>query len=831
MGNHLWLIFVCILPLSLQAQLYGTITDQNGDALPFASVYLQGTSIGTTSNGEGTYELDLSPGSHTIVFQYVGYRQTILQVDLSNQAKELNVVLEEEAVELSTIEIRADEEDPAYAIIRKAIAKRKYYLELVEAYSCDVYIKGSLKVLDAPEAILGQEIGDMGGLLDSTGRGIIYLSESESRLHFQQPRKVKEVMVSSKVSGNDNGFSFNSASDMDFDFYRNYIDYGRQIISPIANGAFSYYDYRLIGTLFDEEGRLINKIELLPKRPEDPVYRGIIYIVEDLWLIQSVDVYLTGGAINQPALEQFQIQQIHLPVKDPDVWQLFSQTITLDGDVFGFKFGGDFTGIYSDYDLKPVFEKGFFDNEVFTVSEEANEKGAQYFDTIRPLPLTQEESLDYIKKDSLQILRESKPFLDSLDKENNKFTISNLMLGYTYSQTYEQNYFSITSPLNTLTYNTVQGATANFDLSFRKVFDRENTRWLEVRNRLAYGHSGRRYWNEGTVTFNFNRTRFTRLILTGGSMPRQFNQEDPISPSLNSFYTVNFRRNYMKLLNALHAGIQFQHEVWNGGLLRVQSEFARRNSMTNTGDYSFFFRDSRAFTSNNPQNPASSEPSFPEHQIVTVGASLRLRINQKFISYPKRKFILGSALPDLILHYRKGIAIGASGSLENQLNYDFLALQLKEDEWKLGLWGYLQLNAEAGMFLNDPDLLFVDYRHFNGNQTVFGNPFNYQDHFFLLPYYDFSTKSPYLQAHLQHHFEGFILDKIPGVRNLGLTTVLGGKYLYTEEGGNYWEVSFGIDRIGINLFRFLRLDLAASFQNGSFQRFGPVIGFKLPPIN
>ena len=58
----------------------------------------------------------------------------------------------------------------------------------------------------------------------------------------------------------------------------------------------------------------------------------------------------------------------------------------------------------------------------------------------------------------------------------------------------------------------------------------------------------------------------------------------------------------------------------------------------------------------------------------------------------------------------------------------------------------------------------------------------------MLPYYEFSTTQPFVQVHYQHHFEGFLLDKIPLVRKAGLKSVLGASFLYTEEGKDYFEV-------------------------------------------
>ena len=40
-------------------------------------------------------------------------------------------------------------------------------------------------------------------------------------------------------------------------------------------------------------------------------------------------------------------------------------------------------------------------------------------------------------------------------------------------------------------------------------------------------------------------------------------------------------------------------------------------------------------------------------------------------------------------------------------------------------WGFLvelNLNLEGGLFLNDKKLQFIDYQHFNGNQTFIYSP-------------------------------------------------------------------------------------------------------------
>ncbi|PCH78337.1 MAG: TonB-dependent receptor [Flavobacteriaceae bacterium] len=60
--------------------LRGTIYDKefNNESLPFANVYIKGTTIGTTTEMDGTYRFKIAPGSYTVVFSFLGY-ETISQ--------------------------------------------------------------------------------------------------------------------------------------------------------------------------------------------------------------------------------------------------------------------------------------------------------------------------------------------------------------------------------------------------------------------------------------------------------------------------------------------------------------------------------------------------------------------------------------------------------------------------------------------------------------------------------------------------------------------------------------------------------------------------------
>src|SRR5690554_960031 len=286
MKNLLLFTFVCV-PTFLFSQISGKVTDENGEALPFVNVYIENSYSGTTTNDDGFYRLDYkSDEEKVVVFQFLGYKTHKETVNLKVTAS-LNISMTPESFSLDEVVISSTE-NPANRIMRKAIDNRKQNAEKVSAFTADFYSRGLWKMKDVPEKILGQEVGDLDGALDSTRSGFVYLSETVSKIAYQKPNNFKEHIIASKVSGNDNGFSFNSAQEANFSFYESTIEINVPLVSPLAGNAFSYYNFTLEG-VFYEESQMINKIKVTPKRPNDRIFTGIIYIVEDSWQIYGLE--------------------------------------------------------------------------------------------------------------------------------------------------------------------------------------------------------------------------------------------------------------------------------------------------------------------------------------------------------------------------------------------------------------------------------------------------------------------------------------------------------------------------------------------------------------
>jgi len=497
----------------------GHITNEDGEPLPFASIYIQGTTIGTASNPEGYFELELTNGAHQLVFQYIGYKQHQEQILLGDTGIYLGIVLEKEEISLNEVVISADAEDPAYRIIRNAINMRKYYLGQVEDYKCGAYTKGIFRITEAPDKMFGDSLNTKNDSI----LGIIYLSESESLISFEQPDKFREEMISVKVSGDDKDFGFNFISFFMSNFYNNKIlipvDMDeRDFISPIANNALFYYRYRLEGTYYEED-YLVNKIEVIPRRKIDPSFSGYIYIIEDSWRIHSMDL-MVGKDANMTFIDSVKIAKTMVPVNDT-TWMQLTQRLQFyfSASFFGKRFAGNgiFHSQFTDYVFNNEFERKYFGNEIIRANKDANEKDSLYWEENRPIPLTDEERRNYFKEDSLQKLRGSKDYLDSLDRKRNKFKWNDLIGGYRYYRRHDSTSYSIGSPITTLNFNTVQGMNFYLSTGFSKVFSSGNSCGSARMYRTAFRITA------GDIAFG-------HIIITTGINRPEFSSPEELSP-------------------------------------------------------------------------------------------------------------------------------------------------------------------------------------------------------------------------------------------------------------------------------------------------------------
>ena len=119
------LIFYSTILLSQSGKITGLVTDGEYDEpMAFANVIVKGSTIGTTSDFDGKYSLDLEPGKYTLTFSFIGY-QTIEVSEVlikSDEVEQIDVTLSTNTLDeiVITTTVRKNTESAVLDIQKKS---------------------------------------------------------------------------------------------------------------------------------------------------------------------------------------------------------------------------------------------------------------------------------------------------------------------------------------------------------------------------------------------------------------------------------------------------------------------------------------------------------------------------------------------------------------------------------------------------------------------------------------------------------------------------------------------------------------------------------------
>jgi hypothetical protein len=819
----LFITFLIAIAQSSTAQkIYGTVFNDKGDLLPYASITVKGTTKGVSANDKAKYAINIAEGSYIIICNYLGFTTVEKKVTVKGET-EVSFILSDQQLSMDNVIINSNGEDPAYAIIRSAIKKRSYYLKQVDAFTCNVYSKDLVKLKSLPKKVFGKKIEssdkkEMG--VDSAGQGILYLSESISKVSIAKPDKFKMDVISSRVSGSDGfGFSFPTFISL----YNNNVKIftekfnPRGFVSPIADGALNFYKYKFLGTIF-EDGRTLSSIKVIPRRKYEPLFSGIINIVDDEFSIQSFDLMLTKTS-QLELVDTLQITQLHVPV-DGTIRRVKNQLIHFDANIFGVKMGGNFLTVYSDYDVKPNFGKKYFDKVIIKYQPDVNKKSVEYWDSARAVPLEIEEALDYKKKDSTFKSNKdsllSKRYLDSLNKTQRKIKPLDIITRgiRRFHESKTHNYFWSIEPLLSLLspnveYNPAEGVVVNLKGRYSK-FKRNSRTGFSIVPVIRYGIGNTHLNPSATIIFNTREqdsvtTKLKRysVAFSGGKRVSSFNKDGGITALDNSISTLFYGNNYLKTYENYFASVGYNRRYESGVSLQITALYEDRIPLDNTSDFVFKKERSVKITPNFPIEKLTQQ--FDAHQALVVGFSLSFKPGQRFIQLPTSKVPIGSKYPTFTVNYSKGI----NTILGSDVDFDKWKFTVQDNK-NLKLAGEVKYKFGVGGFLNRKQVFIQDFQHFNGNQIVAASA--YVNSFQLAPYYaNSTTEAFYSFGHIEHHLNGLLTNKIPLFRKLNWNMVVGSNAFYVNKNNNYVEAFGGIE----NIFKIFRVDGVVGYQGNN----------------
>ncbi len=88
-----FLVFFSFVAFAQKAVVRGSVKDANGQALPGASVQIEGTDKGTVADNYGNFSLNTNPGKQTLVISFVGYTTFRKEINVTEKGVTEDIVL------------------------------------------------------------------------------------------------------------------------------------------------------------------------------------------------------------------------------------------------------------------------------------------------------------------------------------------------------------------------------------------------------------------------------------------------------------------------------------------------------------------------------------------------------------------------------------------------------------------------------------------------------------------------------------------------------------------------------------------------------------------
>jgi hypothetical protein len=837
----------------------GRILDEKNEPVPYATIFVSETKEGTISNAEGNYSLTLSQGNYHLTIRSLGYFQMDIEINLDSDTLLHDIFLLRQEYSIKEIKVFPGKEDPAYFIMRKAMANASYFREKIKHYEAELYIKSNFRFTNIPK--LYQNKIEINGkkLKDTFKENETYIIESLNKITYDYPQNYKQEVISKKSSLT----GFDEPPVMGLMTSSFYEDRPNQVISPLSPLALKHYNFRYEGFItvgnFD-----VFKIKVEPKRKSDELVSGFIYIVDRLWCIYNVDF--------KARIEFFEynIKQQYENLGNNN-WMPVSHIINGNLSILGLK--GEFyygaTLKYSDVQenqkiqnpafiepeaeevAKPVNKKEdelrkkvtqitekeeLTDNDVKTaarlnrkilkeqfkdstiVQENFNNYSIEdtkdslltesfSWDTIRAIPLTLAEISSYQKMDSLLVLKNMEP--DSLPKTEKPKKIFSKIIGghidFCKDSLIRLGYSGLISPENA-GFNTVDGY--RYKQTLRFSFQPDSGKTISFNPEIGYAFNRK-------AVFGSLESRFVNILLKKnqtdvgfGKVSRDFKYETGgIDPSLNSISSWFFAQNYMKLYETSYFTINTAQVIFKNLYLKGKIEYNHFSPLENSVSYRL--SDKKEYSPNLPKGHFVNAPELAKQKSLVYAVGVNYTKRQQKPWFQTSDFLLVSDFYRILLSYKQGVKSLLSSES------DFSLVEFKfEQQANISPTAAIDWQINAGYFLNSDKMFFSQYKHFKTSEIIV--PFQpFTNTFQMLNDYEFSTNKKYFNAGAEFKTEYFILRYLSAINRNTWSESLHLNYLSTPALNNYIEAGYSIN----NLFFLGNAGIFTGFRKNKFEGF------------
>ena len=802
--KNLLALLLLLITSSLYAQLtlQGKVVDEFNTPIPFVNVVLKNTNYGTTTDDDGKFYLKTKKYRGNLEISFVGFQTQTIKV--SQKTKFLNIVLKEGTNELEEVIIVSKpkkrlkkKENPAYRILKEIWKrKRKNGLDLVDYYQYkkSTSIEIGLNNLDTLflKKIFKNEYKQAIQEVQYDSDGVnyyipIFLNEQVSKVYGDNKNdQIREDIEAEKSEGlGAQGYVFDRMSNtfQNVDVFKNNITLlQKPFISPLSTNGFDTYDYVLYDSIVDNDKKLYN-IYFFPRRDGDLAFQGNFWVVDKNFSIKklkmkvhkSINLNFVRGLSFE---KEFEVRNDSIYIPTKNAYEGDFTFIDKNESNKGLTIKKDIT--FQDYILNKPYPETFYTQKIVKIRPDQYKKEGAYWDSIQS--------------------NESKKTLKLIENVKSKKQIKQLtgLINTVASGYINTNVGVQIGPLWTaFANNQVEGFRTK--IGFRTFLTKDDR--FRLSGHIAYGFKDKKtkYGTEARYLLSYKPRiavgmAYQKDIEQLGST--LFNTSQLLGRSFGTTALFSRGDNFF-LSNIEKVASNFDYQIQKN--LHIGFNFTHANiKSASEENFSMDYIDKSGNT---------------QSQVTDVNSDI-------YVSYTPGRFVYGlgverrfgrNVFPTFVLNYKKGYKGFFNGTHE----YDKIQFKYNQPIL-LSKFGILDATFEAGKTFGTVPIALLSPIPANQSFSLV------KDTFTLLNYYDFVTDE-YLAGHFEHHFNGYILNRIPLLKKLKLRSLVTFRAAYGNISKEniainksninynapnklYYEYGVGLENIGYGNLRFLRID-------------------------
>ena len=743
---------------SISGKVLEVATDE---PIPFANVFFEGTTIGTTTDFDGEFTLSTKDVEDATVLSVssIGYQPTTIVI--GSKKGSIVVKLETDEVQIEVVEIvekrrKLEKDTTALKILTNVIKnKDNNRMKEYDYYQYNAYTKTQFDLynvtkegLENTKILSGMDVAFQ--YVDSTENGNTFLpvlfKESISDVYYKKNNNVtKEEVLAEQFSGVGNK-SISQLIDAQFesiDIYDNLIIIaGKSFIGPFANGAKTVYHYTFADSMI-VDGRMQYELYFIGKSLKDLAFKGKVTIDKPTYAVKNIELRI-GDKTNINWLNDFYTyQSFELIDEFKNQWfidkEISNQAVGFSKkeEALSFRVTRDVSR--DSIILNKAQTEEFYRGDPIVYKNNAGKQTEEFWVESRHDTLSQQDADIYTMVDSV--------------KNTKKYKTLEWLVNFALSANARVGPVDFGRWYQLVSWNDIEGVRFRLGMSTNKDLSKK----FYLGSHIAYGTKDK------LVKYSFNgfthlkRDNFKLHSLEAAykfDYTRLGVIDDPLLFYDNFFNSLLSTGAIDDLMRIRQGQLKYTRE-WVSGVTTT-AQFAHKEFQTIPGRFEFIKTDEMGGVTDFG-SVTSSE--FEVGLILSKG--------EQYIENEYSRFSLGSKKPIVTFTYTAGVE-GLFGSDNTFHKIDF---NLKH---RLSVpFGYSKYQIFFGRIFGDVPYPLLEFH--NGNQGFLYNKRAYN----LMNGFEFA--SDYYGAFwFDHHFDGFIMNKIPGINKLQLRFLITSKFLLSD---------------------------------------------------